>query len=361
MTSVLIFANEFPPDLGGAGVVAYQNAIELHRRGYKVTVLTRKSESRIQNYPFNVVEINKRSFLWSFQLLIYLLSTTYDFYFLNDQVSIYLFGLIASKEKKKRAFCFVHGSEINNIFKSPSVLRRFIFFKKIYIEALKSSRKVIFPSENMLKRFFLACNHSNISSIVSYAGISSDFFVDPKINFRHKLSIPDEATILLSVSRVHLDKGYLEKYQIFKNIYKTKKDLFWVVVGDGPFLNEFKKLVEIDGFSGSIIFLGRVPREELLDIYHSADLFWLLSKFEESFGLVYIEANACGLPCIGSNLGAVEEAIINGVSGFIVNSSKECEDLILKGTYLKILSDDCFQNAQRFIIQSQFQRIEDLL
>ena len=61
-----------------------------------------------------------------------------------------------------------------------------------------------------------------------------------------------------------------------------------------------------------VLFLGK--QESLSELYAIADLMLLLSE-KESFGLVLLEAMACGVPCIGTNVGGIPEVITNGENG----------------------------------------------
>lgn len=71
------------------------------------------------------------------------------------------------------------------------------------------------------------------------------------------------------------------------------------------------------GLGGSITFAGRKAHEELPDYYRAADVLVLPSHYE-SFGLVILEALACGTPVVATRVGAVEDIVRNGVNGWIV-------------------------------------------
>jgi len=74
------------------------------------------------------------------------------------------------------------------------------------------------------------------------------------------------------------------------------------------------KLVKKLGVEDKVLFLGR--QDHLEELYSISDLMLLLSE-KESFGLVALEAMACGVPCIGTNIGGIPEVISDGYNGFV--------------------------------------------
>lgn len=77
-----------------------------------------------------------------------------------------------------------------------------------------------------------------------------------------------------------------------------------------------------------IEYLGAVPREQLNDLYGGAAALLMPIKWEEPFGLVMIEAMACGTPVIALKRGSVPEVVVDGRTGYIVDSSEEMEESV---------------------------------
>ena len=110
-----------------------------------------------------------------------------------------------------------------------------------------------------------------------------------------------------------------------------------------------------------IIFEGAKNREELRYYYSNVDIFWLLSNFDESFGLVYLEAQACGCPAIGRNSAGVKEAINDGESGFLINSEDEVLDILKDKKYLKLKQEDVLSFSGKFKLDEQVKILEKFI
>lgn len=93
-----------------------------------------------------------------------------------------------------------------------------------------------------------------------------------------------------------------------------------VVVGRGDDLERLKKKAQHTGFGTSILFTGQVSDRTLRDIYQRAAVFAMPSR-GEGFGIVYLEAMAHHLPCIGSIHDAAAEIIDHGVTGLLIDQA----------------------------------------
>ena len=85
----------------------------------------------------------------------------------------------------------------------------------------------------------------------------------------------------------------------------------------------------------------------LRDFYSNSDVFWLLSNFDESLPLVYIEAQTCGCPVIGRNKGGVRETISKN-SGFLVENEFEAFQILKNKEYLKLKKENIIKFANQF-------------
>jgi glycosyltransferase involved in cell wall biosynthesis len=91
-----------------------------------------------------------------------------------------------------------------------------------------------------------------------------------------------------------------------------------VVAGGGELLDDFRAQATSKGIGERVHFLGRVPHADLPDVLRAADLFLLTTEPPESFGIVLIEAMACGLPTIATEYPGVRAVVDDGETGLLV-------------------------------------------
>ena len=90
-----------------------------------------------------------------------------------------------------------------------------------------------------------------------------------------------------------------------------------LIIGEGPQKNELINVVRKLKIENNVMFLGFIPHNKLSKIISQMDVVCIPSK-REGFGVVALEAQACGVPVICSNVGGLPETIINGKTGFLV-------------------------------------------
>lgn len=126
-------------------------------------------------------------------------------------------------------------------------------------------------------------------------------------------------------------------------------DYYLIIVGDGPLFKKLKKKVEDENIP-DVIFAG--SRRDVENIIPGCDVL-VLPSFSESFGLVLIEALACGKPVIGSNVGGISEIITKDVGLLVnpnnVNSISKAIDNIVNDDNLRLsLSRNARNRALNF-------------
>jgi phosphatidylinositol alpha-1,6-mannosyltransferase len=136
----------------------------------------------------------------------------------------------------------------------------------------------------------------------------------------------------------------------------------YLIVGEGPEGKRLRRLVRQLGLEDKVIFVGPIPYGEVAKYYKLCDVYVMPSKevrtkhhWFEGFGIVYLEANACGKPVIGGRSGGVGDAVIHGQTGLLVNPydvkemSKALQLLLTDRRYASLLGQ---QGKQR--VESDF-------
>jgi L-malate glycosyltransferase len=164
-------------------------------------------------------------------------------------------------------------------------------------------------------------------------------FVDKRVYYprdvqalRRDYARPDEK-LLIHISNFRPVKRVLDVVDVFATVRREMpaKLLF---VGEGPELSKVMMKVREMGLADSVIFAGK--QDDVAQVISMADLMVLPSE-KESFGLVALEAMACGVPTVGSNAGGIPELVTHGETGFLAPIG----DVEAMGEYaIKLLGDD---------------------
>ena len=143
--------------------------------------------------------------------------------------------------------------------------------------------------------------------------------------FQIDLEKTKKERIVLSVGAIKARKGFDVLIKALARLKREGLDARCCIVGDTSsrhYCESLVTLAEREGVGGEVHFLGSISDDELVKWYHRSDVFALtprnIGDHFEGFGIVYLEANACGKPVVGAlNCGA-EEAIIDGYNGLLV-------------------------------------------
>ncbi|MGZ8407565.1 MAG: glycosyltransferase [Caulobacteraceae bacterium] len=143
--------------------------------------------------------------------------------------------------------------------------------------------------------------------------------------------------ILLSVSRLVERKGQEKLIQAMPEVVAPYPDAHCVIVGEGPLAAHLRQVAVEEGVAARVTFMGAVSLDDLVRLYQASDLFVLPCRTladgdTEGFGLVFLEANACGLPVVAGAAGGTIEAVADGETGLVVDgySAAEIAQAILK-------------------------------
>ncbi len=149
-----------------------------------------------------------------------------------------------------------------------------------------------------------------------YRGFDIERFHPARRNgfYRHKYNLDDNVFKLLYVGRISKEKNLHILPEIMKRLNAVKKDIHLIVVGEGPYMHEFKAELNDDQ---QVTFTGYLKGNDLSQAYASSDVF-IFPSTTDTFGNVVIEAQASGLPVIVTDQGGPRENMIDCRTGYIV-------------------------------------------
>jgi phosphatidylinositol alpha-1,6-mannosyltransferase len=158
--------------------------------------------------------------------------------------------------------------------------------------------------------------------------------------------LPGDAQIVLGVSRLVPRKGFDTAIRAVAELAPTHPDLVLAIAGAGRDEQRLRRLVA--ELSAPVRFLGRVANDELPRLYGSADVFAMLCRNrwggleQEGFGIVFVEAAACGVPQIAGDSGGAAEAVSDGETGIVV---RRPDDVGEAAAAIRMLLDDDARRA----------------
>ena len=173
-------------------------------------------------------------------------------------------------------------------------------------------------------------------------GIDVDHFSpQDSSQLRRDLRLEDKR-VIVSVGRLVHRKGQDHLIQALPEILKSVPDAHILMVGQGPYLSHLKKLVKELNLVDHVSFIGRIQYAQLPQYICAGDIFAMPSRSRffglevEGLGIVYLEASACGLPVIAGSSGGAPDAVLEGVTGIVVDGENNNE---IAAAAIKLLND----------------------
>ena len=315
----IAMVGQFPPHAGGVGVHIHTLSKKLVEEGHEVYVITYPHKEIkdidgihvIGTKGLNIPGVRGLMFKKNAKKALEELLEKEDIDIIHGH---YLFPAGAAAVEVGNAhniktYVTAHGSDMFELYKSQPLMRSTIR------NVLKGADGV-FAVSNALRHEIIATGVVGIAgkTKISWNSVDIDKFSSRENDsFKREYRLTDKPIVLFV--------GNLIKRKNVESLLEAKKiansDYYLVVVGDGPLFKKLKKKVEEENIR-DVIFTG--SRNDVENIIPSCDVL-VLPSFSESFGLVLIEALACGKPVIGSNVGGITE-IINDDVGLLVNPTK---------------------------------------
>lgn len=283
--------------------------------------------------------------------------------------AIYICGLqyvgllmtIAARLSNVKKVCLsVHGSEWDN---PDSTLRKWIL--KYIVEPLEvrlahsvfTVCKAAQHSIGALKCVKKGCNEGVVYN--TFPNFNYDAIESGKL--RKELKLSEEKIIVTTVGRVVKAKGH---HNIIEAIKLNTNDRFvYVIVGDGPYLDEYRKQCGEEIANGKVFLLG--IRRDVKEILKDSDIF-LFATYHENHSIALLEAVNMKCAALVTNVGGNPEIIEHGVSGYIIPSHDsqsiidgllKLEDEILRKEY----AESAYNYAkEKFSIENTYGKLDGI-
>ena len=199
---------------------------------------------------------------------------------------------------------------------------------------LNKARKVVALSEFSRQWIAQLAPHRTFGVEVIPGGIDSQRFSpsEDKSAVREKLGISPGDFLVLTVRRLVRRMGIDLLLKGVSEAGKNGAPIQCLIGGAGPLQGELQDLAQALGVAANVRFLGYVPEDQLADLYRAADLFFVPTVAEENFGLILLEAAACGVPIASTPVGSLPELMRKIGSGLLAEdvSAQAIAEVITK-------------------------------
>src|SRR3989339_1823232 len=264
-------------------------------------------------------------------------------------------ALLARWITKKPYIVIVHGLDIR-------LVRQSVFKSFLAGHVLRSARLVVANSNALAQEL-------SVFGLYQALGVYPCLESIPAPSLKH-----EQKKRLLTVSRLVPRKGHERVLRALAELGQAGRlgAIEYHIVGTGPYEAQIRSTVHSLNIESIVFFHWDVSDEEKAQIYQQSDLFVMpvvddpLDK--EGFGLVYVEAASFGIPSIGTNISGVDEAIINGETGVLIQDNQIAElatwiDQLLNQPELceQLGSTARLRAEQTFLCKEQFSKLEPYL
>ena len=223
----------------------------------------------------------------------------------------------------------------------PAETKRHFVYEKVM-----NSAAAVFAVSRHTAGLLLQCGVGGGRIRVVHNGVRPERFEQTTVlqdrihRIRQRWSL-DDRFVLLTVARLVERKGHSAVLKALAALRSRMPDCCYVIAGDGPLWKALHRQVADFGMEDVTIFTGEVSEEDKAALLHVCDVFVMPNRDiprekggvdTEGFGIVFLEAAACGKPVVGGRAGGVPEAVLEGETGLLVGPSAggELEDALYR-------------------------------
>jgi glycosyltransferase involved in cell wall biosynthesis len=330
-SNLCIVTHTFLPHVGGIEKVVYEQGKRLLQKKYNVKVLTSKLYKN-RFYSVNGMKVEcYNSFNIGFRLGIPYPIPNFNSYRRfakaiksSDLIHVhghpYMSSLIAARLAKKYSKPLIL-TQHNTFIQYNSFWNFFEKLNDLTVgkQILKLADRIIVVS-NATRKYVLSLGADSEKIVVLHNGVDINRFRPSdklETEIREKLDISLDSKVAITVRRLVYKNGIDTLLKSAETTVKKDSNIVFLIIGKGPDLSEIREKIRKLELEKNIKLLGFISDKDLPAYYNAADVFSLPSKSGEGLPLVSLEAMACGLPVIATDVGGIKE-IMEEKYGIIV-------------------------------------------
>jgi phosphatidylinositol alpha-1,6-mannosyltransferase len=319
---LLLFAFEYPPVSGGIARLCAEIGSGLARNQVNGRVLTQDCPLPVHRAGLPEVRVNSKRPVREWRAFQWLRKQ-------GRKTAIvcgvwYPEGLIAYLAGIRPLVILVHGAEL-----LPTVDRwRRPLWKVLQRRVLESASLVIANSEYTNQLVSTVAPNARVETI-PLAVDPQRFAPTDRDAAREKYRVTGKR-VLCTVARMYPYKGHDVVLRAIASLAADQRErLVYMIVGKGPHEPELRNLAAELGVESNVRWLGFVAEDYLPEVYSASDLFVLCTRAApeersvEGFGLVFLEAQSCGTPVVGTRTGGIPAAIQDGEGGWLIEQDDQ--------------------------------------
>jgi phosphatidylinositol alpha-1,6-mannosyltransferase len=347
---ILVITPDFPLWDGGISTVALEMSGGLHRLGHEVVVLAPAQDPGDREFdgtlPYEIVRLRNvkarhaKTLYHAWAVIRLCRRRRFDVIVATVWYPSGIAAYVGSRFGGIPFVVMVAGNEIlHRRFRSPywmGWMRRVFSGSSanlcISVAVAEKFRAVLGGGEDLEKKIRIVRLGVDPERFVTFAA-------GPSVRSRFGL---EGKRILLTLARLVERKGQDKVIEALSLIKREIPDVRYVICGKGNDEARLRRIAAENGVAGEVVFAGFVPNEERGAFYDACDVYVMPSREIpekgdiEGFGITYLEANAFGKAVIGGKSGGVSEAVIDGVTGLLVDP---CDVEAIAGACVRLLGD----------------------
>lgn len=328
---LLFVTQDFPPDIGGIQTYSWELACRLapNVEALEVVAPAQPGSAELdRSVPFSVTRVCGRSDLLPLTALPVVPRRAWlrriDVAFHAQWQTIGTSVLARTLTGwPRRIVCAAHGRELlfNPLTNAPPLNTGYDRLRRFLLAQVDAFLPVSHYTAGLLEQLGVPADRLHVVP----NGTNPERFQPHDAGpLRRRLGVADRP-LLLTVGRLVPRKGIDTVLRALPDLAQRVPQVTYLIAGTGPDRNRLEHIAHALGVTDRVRFLGQIPHELLPQYYSAADVVVMPAREAppdvEGFGLVFLEANACGTPVIGARSGGIPDAIQHKTTGLLVPPS----------------------------------------
>lgn len=341
---ILLVTQDFPPQPGGIAVVLANLCEMVLAGGDEVEVVAQVWEGhagwdRSRRYPIHRYRAGRRptSLIPIWEVLRCVWRARPSAILVGHAMSTCALGVALARLLWRIPYAvFVHGWDAIYLLNGP-LLDRWV------ASLMLRWASAVFTNSRYMRGRLLEEGWVKAAAVVVNPGVDADLFhpATDGAHIRSRFGLEGQK-VAMTVGRLVRKKNHENVLRAIPLVLREVPNFRYLIVGAGPEEARLRRLAGELGVDHEVLFTGHVRHEDLPSYYCACDVLVMPSCEMsatgdiETFGIVFCEANACGKPVIGSRSGGIEDAVVDGRTGLLVDAASVEE---IAAALIRVLSD----------------------